>query len=160
MTSIKTLKEKKMINKEEKEKKAIELFHSGYNCAQAVLTAFSDELKTDKKYTTAVACGFGGGMGRLQETCGAVTGSFMVLGIFNSNMYSDNNVAKDETYEMIQRFSEKFKLINGSTDCKSLLKCEIKSPEGRKWAKENKVFETVCEKCIIDSVKLIEELIN
>lgn len=144
----------------EKEKIAIELFRSGLNCAQAVLTAYSDELKVDKKYTAAVACGFGGGMGRLQGTCGAVTGSYMVLGIFNSNLYPDNDVSKDESYTMIQKFSEKFISMNGSIDCKSLLKCEIKSAEGRKWAKENKIFETVCEKCIVDSVKIIEELVN
>ena len=63
------------------EEKAIRSFKSGLNCAQAVLTSYSDELKFDNNMALSVACGFGGGMGRLQETCGAVTGSFMVLGI-------------------------------------------------------------------------------
>jgi C_GCAxxG_C_C family probable redox protein len=61
---------------EKKEDKAIGLFKSGLNCAQSVLTAYAEELDFDKNLALSISCGFGGGMGRLQETCGAVTGSF------------------------------------------------------------------------------------
>ena len=67
------------------EEKAIESFRSGLNCSQAVVTAYSEQLNYDDKLALSISCGFGGGMGRLQETCGAVTGSFMVLGIYNCN---------------------------------------------------------------------------
>jgi hypothetical protein len=60
---------------------------------------------------------------------------------------------------MVQKFSEKFKQINGTTDCISLLKHEIKTEDGHRFAKENNLFGTVCEKCISDSIRIIEELI-
>jgi C_GCAxxG_C_C family probable redox protein len=140
------------------EEKAIRTFRSGLNCAQAVLTAYSDEMGFDNNLALSVSCGFGGGMGRLQETCGAVTGSFMVLGIFNCKKLKENKERKEVTYAMIQKFSQEFKQINGTTDCSELLKCDLKTEEGNAYAKENDLFGTVCEKCISDSVKIINKL--
>ena len=140
------------------EEKAISSFRSGLNCAQAVLTAYSVDLSFDNNMALDIACGFGGGMGRLQETCGAVTGSFMVLGIINSKKYTNNTERKEGTYSMVQKFSEKFKTIHGSTDCKSLLNCNLKTEEGHRYAKENNLFGTICEKCISDSIRIVEEL--
>jgi C_GCAxxG_C_C family probable redox protein len=143
-----------------REEKAIGIFRSGLNCAQAVLTAYADDLNINSDLAVNISCGFGGGMGRLQETCGAVTGSYMVLGIFNGNKYSDNKDKKEVTYSMIQKFSERFKSFNGTTDCKSLIKCDLKTEEGQRYAKENKLFDTICEKCISDSLIIIEDLIK
>lgn len=142
------------------EEKAINSFKSGLNCSQAVLSAYSDKLNFDNNLALSVACGFGGGMGRLQLTCGAVTGSFMVLGVYNCNKFADNTERKEKTYSMVQKFSEKFKKINGTTDCISLLKCDLKTDEGHRYAKDNNLFETVCEKCISDSISIINELIE
>lgn len=142
------------------EEKAINSFKSGLNCSQAVLSAYSDKLNFDNNLALSVACGFGGGMGRLQLTCGAVTGSFMVLGVYNCNKFADNNERKEKTYSMVQKFSEKFKKINGTTDCISLLKCDLKTDDGHRYAKDNNLFETVCEKCISDSISIINELIE
>lgn len=142
------------------EEKAIRSFKSGLNCSQAVLSAYSDKLNFDNNLALSVACGFGGGMGRLQLTCGAVTGSFMVLGVYNCNKFADNNERKEKTYSMVQKFSEKFKKINGTSDCISLLKCDLKTDEGHRYAKDNNLFETVCEKCISDSISIINELIE
>jgi C_GCAxxG_C_C family probable redox protein len=155
---ILSLKKNSMIKSVEE--KAIRSFRSGLNCAQAVVTAFTDELDYDYNLAQSVACGFGGGMGRLQETCGAVTGSFMVLGIYNCKKFTDNKDRKEATYTMVQKFSEKFKLINGATDCKALLKCDLKTDEGNRYAKDNNLFETVCEKCISDSLRIIDKLIE
>jgi C_GCAxxG_C_C family probable redox protein len=141
-----------------KEEKAITTFRAGLNCAQAVLTAYSDELGIDKNLALTISCGFGAGMGRLQETCGAVTGSYMVMGIHTCRKYSDNKDRKEVTYAMIQKFSEKFKSINGTTDCRELLKCDLKTEEGMQYAKENNLFGTTCEKCITDSIRIVNEL--
>ena len=62
-------------------KKAVDLFENKYNCAQSVLTAFGPQFELEPEITLKIACGFGAGMGRLQETCGAVTGAFMVIGL-------------------------------------------------------------------------------
>jgi C_GCAxxG_C_C family probable redox protein len=145
---------------ETKEEKAIRTFRTGLNCAQAVLTGYSDDLVFDNALALNISAGFGGGMGRLQETCGAVTGSYMVLGIYNGRRYSDNAEKKEVTYKMIQSFSEKFKTINGSTDCRSLLKCDLRTEEGHRYAVENNLFCTTCEKCILDSMRLIDEFLE
>ena len=142
------------------EEKAIRTFRSGLNCAQAVVTAYSEEMKFDNSLALSVSCGFGGGMGRLQETCGAVTGSFMVLGIFNCKKLTDNKERKEATYSMVQKFSQEFKQINGTTDCLELLKCDLRTEEGNRFAKENNLFGTVCEKCISDSLTIINKLIR
>jgi C_GCAxxG_C_C family probable redox protein len=143
-----------------KEDKALISFKSGLNCAQAVLTGFSDSLSFDNNLALNISCGFGGGMGRLQETCGAVTGSFMVLGIYNGKKFADNNDKKEATYAMIQNFSKQFKLIHGATDCRSLIKCDLRTEKGHHFAIENNLFEVICEKCISDSIRILEESIE
>jgi len=157
--NILSLKQKKEMLKTIEEK-ALASFRAGLNCAQAVVTSYSDKMNYDNGLALSISCGFGGGMGKLQETCGAVTGSFMVLGIYNCIKFSDNKERKEATYPMVQKFSEQFNHINGSTDCISLLKCDLKTEEGNLYAKENNLFETICEKCISDSIRIISELIE
>ena len=147
-----------MINKTSD--KAIELFRSGLNCSQAVLTAYSDKLNIDKTLALGVACGFGAGMGRIQETCGAVTGSFMVLGVHACRLYTGNKERKEVTYSLVQEFSKQFKKINGTTDCIGLLNCDLKTEEGNRFAKEHNLFGTVCEKCISDSISIVNQLLE
>ncbi len=139
--------------------KAITNFRSGLNCAQAVLTAFSEDMSFDGDFAIGVACGFGGGMGRLQETCGAATGSFMVMGIHNCRKYTDNKERKEETYAMVQEFSKKFTALHGTLNCRALLNCDLKTEEGHQYWKDNNLSEVVCEKCIADAVEIIEEIL-
>jgi C_GCAxxG_C_C family probable redox protein len=145
---------------DKKEEKALISFRSGLNCAQAVLDGYSTVLDFDKGIAMNISAGFGGGMGRLQETCGAVTGSYMVLGIYNGRKYTDNAEKKEVTYKMIQEFSEKFKSLNGTTNCKSLLKCDLRTEEGHRYAVENNLFGTTCEKCISDSMRILNNIIG
>jgi C_GCAxxG_C_C family probable redox protein len=142
------------------DEKAIEAFRSGLNCAQSVVTAYSDKLNFDNNMAISISCGFGAGMGRLQETCGAVTGSYMVLGVYNCKKFTENKDRKEATYSMIQKFSDRFTNINGATDCMSLIKCDLKTEEGQLFFKENNLTENICEKCISDSVRIIEELME
>ncbi|HWS01183.1 MAG TPA: C-GCAxxG-C-C family protein [Prolixibacteraceae bacterium] len=144
---------------ENKKEKAITAFKSGFNCAQSVVVAFAGDLNYDRTAASNTAVGFGGGMGRLQETCGAVTGAFMVLGLYNSSKCSDNLTLKNATYSMIRQFDAKFKSIHSTTNCKALLQCDLSSDEGHAYAVENRLFEKICEKCIADAVGIIEELI-
>lgn len=107
---------------EEYGKKARSLFEQGYNCAQSVLLAFDDVTGMDTKTAAMLSSSFGGGMGRLREVCGAVSGMFMVAGIFCG--YCDPK-AKDEKadhYALIQTLANDFKEKNGSFICRELLK--------------------------------------
>jgi len=138
---------------------AINSFKTGMNCAQAVLTTFSDKYKIDKNLALGLSCGFGAGMGRLQEICGAVTGSFMVIGAHSSEKCPDNKDKKEMSYSLIQEFDKQFTRIHGSTNCSKLLQVDLRTPEGQKAFNENKLSAEVCEKCIADSVSIIESLL-
>jgi C_GCAxxG_C_C family probable redox protein len=138
--------------------KTLQQFRDGLNCAQSVLIAYEEEFRLDRNLALSVACGFGGGMGRLQETCGAVTGAFMVLGIFNCRKYADNDDRKEHTYAAIQAFNKRFIARNKTTNCAKLLNCDLKTREGRMFAKENRLFDTICEKCISDALSILSEL--
>ncbi len=140
------------------EEKAIHSFYNGMNCAQAVITAYADHLKFDPDMALSVSAGFGGGMGKLQKTCGAVTGSFMVLGIYNSKRHVENIDARNASNEMIQKFTVDFTALYGSLDCKALLNCDFTTEEGEKEFKDLDLKKNVCSKCISDSIKLIEVL--
>ncbi|MBN1790485.1 MAG: C_GCAxxG_C_C family protein [Bacteroidales bacterium] len=139
---------------------AITDFRGGLNCSQAVLTAFADDLQLDKNLALSIACGFGGGMGRLQETCGAVTGSFMVMGVHNCRKYTDNRERKEKTYAMVQEFSRRFKSIHGTLDCIDLLHADLKTNEGKQYIKDNNLYEVVCEKCITDAIHILGDVIT
>ena len=142
------------------EEKVIHSFYNGMNCAQSILTAYADTLKFDPSFALSVSSGFGGGMGKLQKTCGAVTGSFMALGIYNSQKHFENIEARNATNEMIQKFTVDFKAMHGSLDCKALLDCDFTTDEGDKKFKDMDLKKSVCSKCLADSVKLIEGLIG
>jgi C_GCAxxG_C_C family probable redox protein len=140
--------------------KAISNFRDGLNCAQAVLSAYAPELKMDDHTALSVSCGFGGGMGRLQETCGAATGSFMVMGIYNSDRYSENKDRKDKTYAMVREFSKRFMERHGTLKCSELMNCDLNTAEGQQYLKDHNLHETVCEKCIADSIRIIGEIMH
>ena len=101
--------------------KAAQLFLQGYNCAQAVAVAFCDVTGLDEKFTAKTISAFGGGMGRLREVCGAVSGMFMVLSYLYG--YDDPNasVEKKQLYTRVQDLAGKFREINGSIICRELL---------------------------------------
>lgn len=101
--------------------KAIESFKAGNNCAQAVMSAFLEDLKMDEETAMKIASSFGGGMGRLREVCGAVTGMFMVAGILYGYDNPKDKEAKTQHYRLIQALANKFKEENGSIICRELL---------------------------------------
>jgi C_GCAxxG_C_C family probable redox protein len=108
---------------ENKAKLAGELFMQGYNCSQSVIAAWADEIGLDRQTALLVSSGFGGGMGRLREVCGAVSGAFMVLSYkFGSTDVSDRK-AKAALYETIQDFAARFKQENrfDSIVCRDML---------------------------------------
>jgi len=142
-----------------KTENALELFRGGMNCAQAVVLVFGEEHGIDRETAARISCGFGGGMGRLQETCGAVTGSFMVLGLSICGKVTSNRERKERTYSAIQKFSEKFNAMNGTMNCRLLMKADLRTEEGLKEIEEKNLTGVVCEKCISDAISIVEELI-
>ena len=101
--------------------KAQNLFREGYNCAQAVAGAFSEELGMDPALAMRLVAGFGGGMGRLREVCGGVSGILMAAGLLYGYTAPDNDEAKAAHYALVQELAEEFRRENGSIICRELL---------------------------------------
>ncbi len=139
---------------------ALTLFDSGLNCAQSVVASYAEEFGADKKLLLQTACGFGAGMGRLQETCGAATGAFMAIGIATCKTESDNLKRKEMSYASIQTFKKKFIEMNNAIDCRTLLGVDLLSEEGRQAMAAGVLHATVCKKCISDAIKITDELIG
>ncbi len=105
---------------------AMELFLQGYTCAQSVVIAFEDILPLDRKMLARVSSSFGGGMGRLREVCGTVSGMFIVIGIlqgFDTDMPGE---AKAAHYAKVQELAHRFEAKNGSIVCRELLGLDVK----------------------------------
>lgn len=110
-----------MAQRSSKACQSMNLFRRGYNCAQAVLGAFAQDVGLDFQQAMMLASSFGGGMGRMREVCGAVSAMFMVAGLVEG--YSDPKAAAEKAahYDKIQRLAERFKAENGSIVCRELL---------------------------------------
>lgn len=139
--------------------KAYEYFSNGYNCAQSVVNSFAEDLGFDEHLGNSFAAGFGGGMGKMGKTCGAVTGAFMVIGVFNQTMYTDVAGLKANSNRLIKRFTEKFIIHHGHLDCFHLINTDMNTQQGKDYYDENNLKEKVCKKCIANAIQITENLI-
>lgn len=141
--------------------KAGELFREGYNCAQSVFTAFCDETNMDKEAALKLSSSFGGGMGRLREVCGALTGIFMVAGIKYGYSNPKDDDAKAEHYALIQELAKRFKEKNGTIICRELLdlseKHSLPTP-----AKRNEEYYATrpCERFVCEAAEILDEILE
>ena len=139
---------------------AVSKFIEGYNCAQSVLFAFCDELGLDKDKALKIACGFGAGMGRKEEVCGAVSGGIMVIGAKYGRGENDDRKATEITYVKIRELMEQFSQKHGTYICRKLLNgCELTTEEGQKTFKDNDYFNKVCKSCVRSAVEILETII-
>lgn len=105
----------------ERAERAKAFFNEGYNCAQSVAMAFADITPLDEKMVATITASFGGGMGRLREVCGAVSGMAFVASFLSPCPTADNANAKKANYALVQEFAEQFRQQNGNIVCRSLL---------------------------------------
>jgi len=145
---------------ETKKELAIRTFRSGMNCAQSVITAFAPSMDADTTTLLRVSSGFGAGMGRLQKTCGAITGAFMVIGLAHTRNAGDQQYAKEKNVELIRSFNQAFMEKHRNTDCSELLKCDLNTGEGQEFFSEQRLGENVCEKCIATAVDILDDLLG
>lgn len=113
----------------EHRERAIENFYKGYNCTQSVVLAFEELHCLDEKTATRISSSFGGGMGRLREVCGAVSGMFMVAGLLYGYDSPGQYEEKKEHYERIQYLAGRYREKNGSIVCRELLGLDRKTDD-------------------------------
>lgn len=109
------------VDPQERAERAREYFTSGYNCAQSVFLAYRDITAIDEELAATISAPFGGGMGRLREVCGAVSGMTMVAGFIAPNPLPNDNENKKHCYTTVQSLAEEFRTENGSIVCRELL---------------------------------------
>lgn len=144
----------------EKADKAKELFKSGYNCSQAVLGVFCEELGLDFDTAMKISSSFGGGMGRMREVCGTVSGMFMAAGLaYSSSDSSAQN--KTEQYKIVQELAKRFKDRNGSIICRELLQgIENSTTPTPSERTETYYKKRPCIELVSDSVEILEQYLK
>jgi len=142
-----------------KVEQAVSYFQEGFNCSQSILASYCTEFGLNQSIALKLATGFGGGMGRLGKTCGAVSGALMVIGLKYGRDKIEDNTSKEKTYTIVQKFINKFIKLNKSISCNELLDCDINTLEGLNSAKEKNLFSTLCPDFVRTSAEIIEKLL-
>jgi C_GCAxxG_C_C family probable redox protein len=144
-----------------KSEKAVDYFRNKFNCSQSVFTVFSAESGLNEDDSLRISCAFGGGMGRQQQTCGAVTGALMALGMKYGKALNDPEERKQLTYAKTRELFEEFIKIHGSTNCRDLLEgLNMTDPEEHKKIMEKNLFEINCEQYVASAVRIAEVLLS
>jgi len=138
---------------------AEQLFREHANCAQSVLIPFAADLGVDKVTAAHIASGFGGGIARLQGTCGALTGGCMALGLMIGAREPDAAKAKDATSAAFRELQQRFVEQHGASTCRALLDVDLNTEEGRATHVRNNLREKVCTPCVREAVIIIEDIL-
>lgn len=140
--------------------KAVAKFLSGYNCAQSVIWAFANELGLDQEHALKIACGFGAGMARKQEVCGALTGGIMALGLRYGRGEGQDRTATELTYAKVQELMRRFEEKHKTCICRQLLHgCDLSTEDGRKVFREE-LHDNVCKQCVKTATEIVETLMT
>lgn len=139
---------------------AVSCFEEGFTCSQALLSTYGKKFGLAREIALRIADGFGGGMGSMGETCGAVTGAFMVIGLKHGRTVVEDREAHKKTNSLINAFVHGFKSRNGSIVCRELLGCDVSTPEGLNSAREKKLFTIVCPKYVRDAAEIVEQILE
>ncbi|MHC4109848.1 MAG: C-GCAxxG-C-C family protein [Planctomycetota bacterium] len=140
-----------------KVQEAVSAYQEGFNCSQAIVGTYGPECGLSQLDSLRVSCGFGGGM-RCGDTCGAVTGALMVLGLRYGPKDVSDTSAKNDVYSKVIEFRSRFESRCGYINCRDLLGCDVSTEEGMKQAKKNNIFKTVCPKMVETAAEILEEM--
>lgn len=136
---------------------AAELFLNGHNCAQSVVVAFCDVTGLDPEFAARLSSSFGGGMGRMREVCGAVSGMLLVAGLLYG--YSDpgpGDEAKKAHYQLVQELAGRFRQENGSIICRELLQDPPSDPAPTPRTAE--FYKTrPCARFVVSAARILDE---
>ena len=139
--------------------KARELFLEGYNCAQSVACAFDDMTGLDRETSARLASSFGGGMGRMREVCGTVSGGLLVLGLLCGYADPGDQKAKTDHYHLVQEYARRFRELNGSIICRELLSGVRTKPGNEPEARTPEYYAArPCLRHVGEAAALVEEL--
>lgn len=138
---------------------ALASFNSGFTCSSAIFSAFSDEMGLDNKTAKKIACGFGAGMSKTGNTCGAVSGAIMVIGLKYGKTKPGDDAATEKTRALTRQFIQEFAAKNGSVNCMELLGYNLSKVDEYEKAREKKLFVTKCSELVRDAAVILEKIL-
>ena len=140
---------------------AAETFRSGYNCSQSVLSVFAEDFGLTKDCCLRLASPFGSGIARRQETCGAVTGAMMVIGLKHGKGENGTEEDKARAYKLSQQLIAGFAERHQTICCRALLDgLDINTPEGMAEIQKRELFRYKCSKYVQDTVEMTEVILS
>lgn len=144
-----------------RKEKAMNSFLEGYNCSQCLILAFEDLLTIDKEMALKIASPFGGGMGRLREVCGSVSGMFMVLGYIYGYDKPEDFEGKKLLYEHIQELAARYEKANGSIICRELLGLTVKKEDATPEKRTEEYYKKrPCTEKIGSAAEILEQFLK
>jgi len=135
---------------------AIDRFAQGFNCSQAIFSAFATRLGLPSEIALKLSSPFGGGIAREGQVCGALTGALMVLGLQHGNVDPEG---KENTYQIAEEFIRKFKERHGTILCREIIGCDISTPAGLQSARDKKLFTTICPTLVEETARSLVEFL-
>ena len=141
-----------------KSEEAAEVYRAGFNCAQSVFIPFAKAGGLGEAEAARIAAPFGAGLGRTQETCGAVTGALMALGLEYGFTKPDDQAGKDRALARTKAFLGRFKGELGALRCKEFLGCDLNTEEGQAYHKERNQRDLICMNCVRTAASLVEAM--
>jgi len=137
---------------------AVECFCSGAACSQAIAATYGPAYGLPREQAMRLAAGFAGGM-RRGETCGVVTGAFIVLGLRYAGPNCDKPDGRAEIYAAQRDFVTRFEERDQTIVCKELLGCDISTPAGAERATREGLFRTICPRLVQDAAEILEDML-
>jgi C_GCAxxG_C_C family probable redox protein len=134
-------------------------FRSRFTCSSAVFSAFSEELGLDPNTAKKIACGFGAGIAKTGNICGAVSGALMVIGLKYGKTEKDDEAATEKTRALVREFIHEFTEKNGSINCTELLGYDMRDPAAYAAARDSGVFMTKCPALVRDAADIVERIL-
>lgn len=143
-----------------KSEEAYQCFMSRFTCSAAVFSAFSGELGLDPEMAKKIACGFGAGVSKTGNICGAVSGGILVIGLKYGKTEAGDDAATEKTRAVTRQFIREFTEKNGSVQCTALLGHDLSDPAAYAAAQQSGIFMTTCPALVRDAAAILERILQ
>lgn len=135
-------------------------FLKRFTCSASVFSAFAEDLGLSPEVARKIACGFGAGISKTGNTCGAVSGAIMVIGLAYGKAGEGDEAATEKTRGLVRQFIAEFTRRNGSVNCTELLGYNLSIPDEYEAARECGIFIDKCPLLVRDAADILESLLN
>lgn len=131
----------------------------GFTCSSSVFSAFSGDFGLDEETARKLSCGFGAGISKTGNICGAVSGAVMVIGLKYGKAHPGDDAATDRTRALVRTFIDEFTTRHGSVNCTGLLGYDLSIPEEYEKARRSGLFHTKCPDYVRDAADILERIL-